>query len=291
MCNNSYRNITFDIDHIFISNNSIYYLGALPLLNNMGKLKNCQIHCTTPVAKLGFYILSDSIFSNIEINENFNYLKENDIREPFLNISEVKYKENIEIKLKDLEMIIFPVPSGASLGGCSWKINYKLQSIIYAPQYYLENKYICDPFPYEELKNPNYLITDSIFSNKLPLKKIAIENKFKKNLLTLIEKSKNIFIPCDIANMNLELIILIEKILDEFYLSKNKDDINKANLQYKVVLCGYSSFEIVESVKSLIEFMGSSISRQFYSYNENPFSLKYLKIYLFKSLFVSIYSN
>ena len=173
-----FRKIIFDIDHIFISNNSLKNLGALPLLNSMGKLKKCIIHCTTPVAKLGFYILLDSIFSKIEMNENFNFFSENDIREPFLNICEVKYKENIEIKFKDFEMIIFPVPSGASLGGCSWKINYKLQSIIYAPQFNLENKYICDPFPYEDLKNPNCFITDTKFSKNLSLKKIVIENKF-----------------------------------------------------------------------------------------------------------------
>ncbi len=246
----------------------------MPLLNSLGKLKNCQIHCTTPVAKLGFYILLDSLFAKIEVSESFNFLSESDLREPFLNISEVKYKENIEIKQKDIEMTLYSVPSGSSLGGCSWKINYKLQSIIYAPQFYLENKFICDPFPFEELRNPNYLVTGSLFSNKLPLRKIAVESKFRKNLISLIERNKNVFIPCDIANMNLELIILIEKILDEYYLGKNKDEAAKGSLQYKVVLCGYSSAEIVESVKSLIEFMGSTISRQFYSYNENPFNLR-----------------
>lgn len=253
----------------------------MPLLNSLGKLKNCQIHCTTPVSKLGFYILLDSLYAKIEQNDSLlNFLCEADLREPFLNICEVKYKENIEIKQKELEMAIYPVPSGDSLGGCAWKINYKLQSIIYAPQFYLENKFICDPFPYEELKNPNYLVTDSLFSNKLPLRKIAVENKFKKNLLSIIERNKHVFIPCDIVNKNLELIILIEKILDEFYLTRSKDEGGKGPLQYKVVLCGYSSSEIVESVKSLIEFMGSIISRQFYSYNENPFNLR-LVLFIF----------
>lgn len=216
----------------------------------------------------------DAIIAKIEMNENFNILSEKDMREPFMNISEVKYKENIEIKSNDLDILIYPVPCGASLGGCSWKIIYKLQSIIYAPQFNLENKYICDPFPYEDLKNPNYFITDSKYSKELSFKKIVVENKFKKNLISLIEKNKHVFIPCDVANINLEVIILIEKILDEYNSSKNKDDSNKSDLNYKVVLCGYSANEIIESVKSLIEFMGSSISRQFYSYNENPFNLR-----------------
>jgi Cft2 family RNA processing exonuclease len=239
----------------------------------MGKLKNCKIYCTTPIAKLGFYILLDSISAKIEIDENFNIFTEEDFQSPFSNIIEVKYKENKEIKLNDSEITIFPIPSGNSLGGSSWKIYYKLQSIIYAPEFNLENKYICDPFPYEDIKNPNYFITDSEYSNKFSLKKIVVENKFKKNLLNLIENDKHIFIPSDVANINLEIIISIEKILDNYFSSKNKDDVKKES-NYKIILFGYSSRQIIESFKSIIEFMGATFAKEFYYYNEKSNYLK-----------------
>jgi hypothetical protein len=65
-------------------------------------------------------------------------------------------------------------------------------------------------------------------------------------------------------------------------MNKNKEELNALNnvpikteqIVYKVLVCGYSSSEVVESVKSLIEFMGSSVSSQFYTYNDNPFTLQ-----------------
>jgi len=215
----------------------------------------------------------DSISAKIEMEENFNIFSEEDIQSPFSNMREVKYKENMEIKLNETEMTIFPIPSGNSLGGSSWKIFYKLRSIIYAPEFNLENKYICDPFPYEDIKNPNYFITDSKFSNKFSLKKIVVENKFKKNLLNLIENDKHIFIPSDVANINLEIIISIEKILDNYFASKNKDDIKKES-NHKIILFGYSSKQIIESFKSIIEFMGATFAKEFYYYNEKSNYLK-----------------
>jgi Cft2 family RNA processing exonuclease len=178
--------------------------------------------------------------------------------------------------------VITPIPSGSSFGGACWRISYKLHTILYATQCAIESRYICDPFPYELYKAPNILITDSKYTKNLSVKKYVIENRFKDNMLTLVEKNKNIFIPCDSVNICIDLVIRIEKILDEFNNSKNKDNMQDSNRGdnsngYKVLVCGYSSSEIIESVKSLVEFMGSSISQQFYTYNDNPFNLKYVK--------------
>jgi cleavage and polyadenylation specificity factor subunit 2 len=250
-------------------------IGGLPYLFKDERFKDAKIYATTPVAKLGFYMFVDAFVSKLE-QSDFNLLSDVDITTSFLNITEVKYKENIEIKYKDGEIVITPIPSGFSFGGACWKIGYKLHSILYAPQCAIESLYICDPFPYELFKNPNILITDSKYSKALPVQKYVIENKLKENILNLLENEKNIFIPCDSANICIDLIIKIEKILNEFSKNKSKES-EKNEVNYKVLICGYSSYEIIESVKSLVEFMGSSISRQFYTYNENPFNLKYVQ--------------
>jgi Cft2 family RNA processing exonuclease len=261
---------------MFLSNNFLSNIGALPLLLKDQKFSDVKIYATTPVAKLGYYIFEDAFISKCEQTE-FTKITDAEITASFLNLCEVKFKENIELKHKGNDLVITPITSGFSLGGSCWKINYKLYSIIYAPQFSIESKYICDPFPYELFKNStNMLITDAKCSKNISVQKYIIEKKLKKNITTCIEKSKNIFIPCDSANICIDLIIRLEKILDEYYFIKNKDDIKTETSEYRVLICGYSSHEIVESVKSLIEFMGSSISQQFYTYNENPFNFKYV---------------
>jgi Cft2 family RNA processing exonuclease len=275
------QKINSKIDYVFLSNNNLNNFGALPLLHKTQKIKDSKIYATTPIAKLGFNILLDAFISKIEMSDNFNCFSDNDISSSFISVNEVKFKQNVKLTHKNSEILITPLPSGNSLGGCCWKITYKLQTILYAPCFSINFKYICDPFPYENLKNINLLITDSKFSSKIPVVKTVIENEFKKSILEDLDKGRNIFIPTDTANLNLELLIRLEKILDEYYLTKGKETIqtsgDKKDLTYKVLVCGYSSYEIVESIKALVEFLGSSISQQFYSYNENPFNLQYVQ--------------
>jgi Cft2 family RNA processing exonuclease len=273
-----FRKITDKIDYIFLTNNNLGSMGGLPLILKMDNVKDAKIYATTPIAKLGFYILADAYISIMEMTDKFQTITDSDISSTFLNINEVKFKENVKLPHNNNEILITPLPSGTSLGGCCWKINYKLHSILYAPLISIDYKFICDPFPYEIIKNIDIVVTDSKCSNKISLVKTVIENEFKRNILESIEKGKNIFIPSDTANTNIELLIRLEKILDEFYFNKSKEaPSEKKESTYKVLLCGYSSAEVVESVKSLIEFLGSSISQQFYSYNDNPFNLQYVQ--------------
>jgi Cft2 family RNA processing exonuclease len=277
--NHNYRKLTQKIDYIFLSNNSFSHIGGLPLILKQENIKEAKVYATTPVAKLGFYIIADAFISKIETEslDSFTILSDSEISSAFLNIVEVKYKENIKLSHHMSEILLLPLSSGSSIGGCCWKILYKLNSLIYAPNFSIENKFICDPFPYESLKISNVFITDSMFSvsSKISLEKTVIESTFKKNMLECLNENKSIFIPSDSVNLSMELLIRLEKILDEFYLSKNREETLKAG--YKVLVCGYSSYEIIENVKSLIEFMGSSIASQFYSYSDNPFNLQYVQ--------------
>lgn len=263
-----------------MSNNLISYIGGLPYVLKNELLKDTKVYTSTPISKLGFYILVDAFISKIEMTENFKLVSENEISSSFLNINEIKFKENI--KLRE-DLLITPLPSGCSIGGCCWKINYKLNSIVYAPQFSINFRYTSDPFPYEVLKDTNIFITDTQINSKIPVIRTVIEKEFKKNLFEDLDKQRSIFIPSDSANINIELLIRIEKLLDEFYANKFKEikdpgmPENKKELPYKVLVCSHTSTEIIESIKSLIEFLGSSIAQQFYSYNENPFNLHYVQ--------------
>ena len=265
-------------DIIFLSNNCLSYFGGFPyimtLLENLQK--KVQIYSTTPISKLGIYEMADVYIGLLESKENpFNFeINKKTFSRNFFSIKDLKFQQNIELQNEnddDIKLKITPLPSGFSLGGCVWKLNYKFYNFLYAPQFSIEPKFITDSFSYQKLKGINYLITDTLINEKLSIIKTEEEKEFKKILNENLDKKKNFFIPCDSINITLEMIIKIEKILDEFY-GLYRDD--KAD--YKVLVCGSCSNEITDGVKSLIEFLGTDISKQFYSFVDKPFNFQYI---------------
>ena len=94
-------------------------------------------------------------------------------------------------------------------------------------------------------------------------------------MLNTIKLNRNIFIPSDSANFSLEIIIIIEKILSEYYIKVKEENVQVQ--PYRILFCNYFSNEIIDDVKTQIEWMCSEISKQFYNFNENPFSFQYLQ--------------
>lgn len=124
------------------------------------------------------------------------------------------------------------------------------------------------------MKHPFLFITESKVSNPNQITRYAVEKKFKSCLINTIKTGKNIFIPSDSSNFSLEIIIIIEKIMSEYY-TKAKEE-NFQVQPYRILFCNYCSNEIIDDVKTQIEWMCSEISKQFYNFNENPFSFQYL---------------
>ena len=273
------------IDAIFLTNNYLNYIGGLPLIKSFELNADTDIYATTPIAKLGVYIMADAFISAMEANIKplVNLVdSKNNFSQNFFKIKDVKYHQSIKINASNNEddvVIITPIPSGKSLGGCAWKISYRLQSWIYAPEFSIEPRFITDAFNYENLKNKTDLvITDTLMTSTLSVVKIAIESEFKKKITELFSLKKTIFIPTDSVNTTLELIIRLEKIIDEFNNLYPKSDPSKSDSKpdYHVLVCGYCSTEITEGVKRLTEFMGTNISQQYYTYSDNPFNFKYI---------------
>lgn len=273
------------IDAIFLTNNYLNYIGGLPLIKSFELNANTDIYATTPIAKLGVYIMADAFISAMEANIKplVNLVdSKNNFSQNFFKIKDVKYHQSIKINASNNEddvVVITPIPSGKSLGGCAWKISYKLQTWIYAPEFSIEPRFITDAFNYENLKNKiDFVITDTLMTSTLSVVKIAIESEFKKKISELFSLKKTIFIPTDSVNTTLELIIRLEKIIDEFSNSYPKSDPSKSEPKpdYHVLVCGYCSTEITEGVKRLTEFMGTNISQQYYTYSDNPFNFKYI---------------
>ena len=56
------------IDAIFLTNNYLNYIGGLPLIKSFELNADTDIYATTPIAKLGVYIMADAFISAMEAN-------------------------------------------------------------------------------------------------------------------------------------------------------------------------------------------------------------------------------
>ena len=101
--------------------------------------KETEIYTTTPISKLGFYIIIDAVIAKLETVE-FTLYNDKDITDAFLRLKELNYDQNVKLNHKDNEILISPISSGYSIGGSVWKIVYNRKTIIYAPQISIDNK-------------------------------------------------------------------------------------------------------------------------------------------------------
>lgn len=270
------------IDAVFLTNNYLNYIGGLPLIKSLNLNSQTEIYATTPIAKLGVYIMADAFISAMEAGVkplvDLTDAK-NNFSKNFFEIKDLKYHQSIKIKSNEEDYItITPIPSGKSLGGCAWKITYKLHTWIYAPEFAIEPNFITDSFNYSELKNKiDIMITDTVMSSQLSVVRTAIEAEFKKKIFDLFAMNKMIFIPTDSVNTSLELIIRFEKLIDEYMNISSNNKKNDTFSEYRILICGYCSKEITEAIKRLTEFMGTVISQQYFLYTDNPFSFKYIQ--------------
>ena len=268
------------LDSIFLSNNSISYYGALPLVKSFPQNSQTKVYATTPIVKLGVYSMIDAYISNLESDEkslNHISISQETLLEIFYKIHEINYLQPIKIKkeqnlenniINDINNInneddgltIVSYPSGSSLGGASWTCSYFLFNFIYASEYSIEQKIISDPFPYKKLKKFNYLITDNKYQKEIPVLRKVINEDFDKKVREILEEKKNIFVPTDNINIMLEMVMKFGKLLDEY--KENYAQNRTERPEYKILICNNCSSEIIEAIKSLTEFLGNKINQK-----------------------------
>ena len=268
------------LDSIFLSNNSISYYGALPLIKSFPQNSETKVYATTPIVKLGVYSMIDTYISNLESDEkslDHISISQETLLETFYKIHEINYLQPIKIKKEqnienniinninninneDDGLTIVSYPSGSSLGGASWTCSYFLFNFIYASEYSIEQKIISDPFPYKKLKKFNYLITDNKYQKEIPVLKKVINEDFEKKVRESLEEKKSIFVPTDNINSMLEMVMKFGKLLDEY--KENYAQNRTERPEYKILICNNCSSEIIEAIKSLTEFLGNKINQK-----------------------------
>ena len=78
---------------------------------------------TSPVAKMSALVMYEFFIQKKE-SGNFEYFSLSDVEKVFERVELVSYNENRKIRLRETELILSALPSGNSLGGACWKIEY-----------------------------------------------------------------------------------------------------------------------------------------------------------------------
>mmetsp|Transcript_16185 Transcript_16185/g.11402 ORF Transcript_16185/g.11402 Transcript_16185/m.11402 type:complete len:121 (-) Transcript_16185:956-1318(-) len=98
-----------------------------------------------------------------------------DVEKAFSSVQLVSFDEPKKCKVKDTELTFSAVPSGNSIGGTAWRIEYNKQVIYYAIDLNDKPTSITPPVSFDNFKGSNLMITNayisaSINENKKPAK-------------------------------------------------------------------------------------------------------------------------
>jgi len=103
--------------------------------------------------------------------ENFEIFDLPDVELAFDKIETMSFHENLRIKDRDTEILLTAVPSGNSLGGTVWKIEYNRQLIVYAIDINDKPQHVTLPMRMGDLRTPNILISNTFISPIIGKKK------------------------------------------------------------------------------------------------------------------------
>lgn len=151
--------------YIFISHATVQQVGSLPFLHKHKVLDDLQgILATSPVAKVGAQTMYEFAIQKKELSV-FDTFSLQNVEGAFGNIQLVSFNENKRLKIKDTELIVSAVPSGNSIGGTAWKIEFQKQTILYGLELNDKNAQITPPIHQDNFKNVNILITNAYLQN------------------------------------------------------------------------------------------------------------------------------
>ena len=97
---------------------------------------------------------------------HFNTYSLPNVEGAFSHIQLVSFNENKRLKIKDTELIVSAVPSGNSIGGTAWKVEFQKQTILYGLELNDKQLQITPPLQPDHFKNVNIFIT-SAFPSQL----------------------------------------------------------------------------------------------------------------------------
>ncbi|KAJ3260641.1 cleavage and polyadenylation specificity factor subunit 2 [Boothiomyces macroporosus] len=249
--------IATQIDAVIISHGDMAHISGLAYaVKKLGL--DCDIYTTTPVYDMGRQLLIDIVKSKLEQDE-FHLFTLSDIETAFDKILRLRYSQPHQLSGNCSGIVITAFNAGHTVGGTVWKIQKDSEHIVYAVDYnHSKEGHLngSDLMTADALRKPSLMITDSI--NALVTQPV----KRKERDARLIASNSNILIPINSSTRILELAYTLDN-----YWTDNRPAAT-------LVFLAHQSNAILNSAKSMLEWMGENIIKAFES---QPFDLKSVK--------------
>ncbi|KAK3132613.1 hypothetical protein QOZ80_6AG0525190 [Eleusine coracana subsp. coracana] len=248
------------IDAVLLSHPDVMHLGALPYAMKHLAL-SAPVYATEPVFRLGLLTMYDHFLSRWQVSD-FDLFTLDDIDSAFQNVVRLKYSQNHLLNGKGEGIVIAPHVAGHLLGGTVWKITKDGEDVVYAVDFNHRKEKHLNGTILGSFVRPAVLITDAYNALNNQVYKRKQDQNFVDALVKVLASGGSVLLPVDTAGRVLELLLILE----EYW--------NQRNLKYPIHFLTNVSTSTVDYVKSFLEWMNDSISKEFEQDRNNPFLLK-----------------
>ncbi|EEB08093.1 cleavage factor two Cft2/polyadenylation factor CPSF-73 [Schizosaccharomyces japonicus yFS275] len=267
---NSLTHPSIDVvpDLILLSHSDLAHLGGLVYACRHYNWKTAFIYATLPVINMGRMTMYDAIKSNLVTDITIA-----DVDLVFDSITTLRYSQPASLMGKCNGINITAFNAGHTLGGTLWSITKESESLVYAVDWnHSKDKHLNGTALYsngqilEILTRPNTLVTDA--NNALisiPARKKRDEALIEAVMSTLL-KGGSVLLPMDAASRVIELCYF----LDTHWAS------SQPPLSFPIYFLSYSSAKTIGYAKSMIEWMGDNIVRDF-GMNESLLEFRHIQ--------------
>ncbi|KAK3129391.1 hypothetical protein QOZ80_6BG0478820 [Eleusine coracana subsp. coracana] len=248
------------IDAVLLSHPDVMHLGALPYaMKHLGL--SAPVYATEPVFRLGLLTMYDHFLSRWQVSD-FDLFTLDDVDSAFQNVVRLKYSQNHLLNGKGEGIVIAPHVAGHLLGGTVWKITKDGEDVVYAVDFNHRKEKHLNGTVLGSFVRPAVLITDAYNALNNQVYKRKQDQNFVDALVKVLASGGSVLLPVDTAGRVLELLLILE----EYW--------NQRNLKYPIHFLTNVSTSTVDYVKSFLEWMNDSISKEFEQDRNNPFLLK-----------------
>ncbi|KAI6191554.1 Cleavage and polyadenylation specificity factor subunit 2 [Aphelenchoides bicaudatus] len=254
------------LNAVLLTYSDILHVGALPYLVAKCGLK-CPIYATLPTSKMAQLSLQDWFLSHKSV-EDFTTFDMKDIETAFELVEYVKFGQVINLK-GDNGLQIMPLVAGHMIGGALWRIT-KMgdEEIVYATDFNLRKERHLNACTFEGVGKPNLFITDAYSALHVQPKPKTRDETLGTKLITTLREGGDVMIVIDTAGRVLELAYMLDQLWQN----------TKSGLTiYNLVLLSHVASTVVDSAKSMIEYMSDKLLHQCETGKPNPFQFSFLR--------------
>lgn len=248
------------LDTILLSHPSTDFLGALPYLLERG-FKG-KVYATFPIKILGKLIFRERC-KHFEVFRKETKYTDAQIDLSFDIISGIKYLQPIDIS-QDISIMAYN--SGHSLGGTVWKISKDTENIVFGTKFDHRKTNHLNGIDMASLPKNSLCVFDTGYA-KQEVTNRKDRNRFLKEVVEQrLQMGKKILIIIS-YNEFLEVSLVLDEILRSCSSPNTKKNTRAACI-------GFSARKFSEMIKSMVEWAGDNVTKEFMESKENPFSFK-----------------